>query len=410
MHVVYPSKINQIAVFLLSITFLCIKHDVNAQGVQLSEDAQISLITILPGDAPEELFGHSAIRIQDLQNNIDLSYNYGTFHFDAFFLPKFIYGDLEYFLSVANYSASRRYYLEQQRPIIEQVLNLTLSQKQDVFEFLRVNALEENRYYQYDFLYDNCSTRIRDLFEHVLGDDLRFSPEVASGFTFRDMIHLYVHQRPFIQLGMDLLLGNRVDQIITTRETMFLPDFLMKEFDRATMLVNGEIQPFVASTELPSHFPDEISRAGQPWALLLTWALFLAGAVITYKNYRNSKTIVRWFDLPLFTVTGLIGLLILFLWFISLHEVTINNLNMLWAWPTHIFIIPFLFRRLNSVLPLATYLSLLIISCLIILIGWTFWTQHLHPAILPILLLLITRSGWIVLRVKNGASKVKREN
>ncbi len=410
MRVAYHSNIRQIAGILLSITFLCILHNVNAQGIQLSEDSQISLITILPGDAPEELFGHSAIRVQDLQNNIDLSYNYGTFHFDAFFLPKFIYGDLEYFLSVAHYSASRRYYLEQQRPIIEQVLNLTLSQKQDLFEFLRVNAQEEYRYYQYDFLFDNCSTRIRDLFEHVLGDDIRFSPEMASGFTFRDMIHLYVNHRPFIQSGMDLLLGNRVDHIITTRETMFLPDFLMKEFDHATILVNGEIQPFVATTKLPSHFPDEISNAGQPWAVLLTWALFMAGAVITYKNYRDSKIFERWFDLPLFTVTGLIGLLILFLWFISLHNVTINNLNLLWAWPTHLFLIPFLFRRPNSVLLPAAYLSLLIISCLIILMGWSLWTQHLHPAVLPILLLLIIRSGWIALRVKNEAAKVKREN
>lgn len=404
-HSAYRTNLKQKMIILLSVIFFCLFQGVHAQQIQLSDESQISLITILPGDAPEELFGHSAIRVLDLQNNIDLSYNYGTFHFDAFFLPKFIYGDLEYFLSVAHYPASRRYYLEQQRPIIEQVLNLSLSQKQDVFDFLRVNAMEENRYYQYDFLFDNCSTRIRDLFIHVLGDDFRFSPELASGFTFREMIHLYVNHRPFIQLGMDLLLGNRVDQIITTRETMFLPDFLMEEFDQASILVNGEIQPFVTITELPPHIPDEISNATLPWAVLLTWAFFLAGAAITYKNYRNNQTFERWFDLPLFTVTGLIGLLILFLWFISLHDVTINNLNLLWAWPTHLFLVPFLFRRPNSTFPVTVYLLLLIISCIIILTGWTLWPQHLHPAIIPILLLLIIRSGWIALRMKRETFK-----
>jgi hypothetical protein len=373
-------------------------NPVTAQERQLSEDAQISLITIYPGVAPEELFGHSAIRVRDPRQDIDLSFNYGTFEFDSFFLPKFIYGQLDYFLSVARFSHAVRQYHQRRRPMIEQVLNLTAVQRQDLFDFLLVNAREENRYYRYDFLFDNCSTRIRDAMVSVLGDDILFAPQPDPGLTFRQLIDLYVDHQPLYDFGIDLLLGSKIDRVAEPWETMFLPDYLMEAFDHATVKTGGEMQPLVANTEKILQIDNyETPEAGVPWAAVLTWSFFLIGAIATYINFRNKQSIQRWLDIPLFLFAGITGILITFLWFISLHDVTANNLNLLWALPTHLILLPILYRRSAPGQRTGLYLAASALLCLIIAIGWFAWPQALHPAVLPLLLLLFLRSGWIAL-------------
>jgi len=371
-------------------------NPVTAQERQLSDDAQISMITIYPGEAPEELFGHSAIRVKDPRQDIDLSFNYGTFQFDSFFLPKFIYGQLDYFLSVARFSNAVRQYELRRRPMIEQVLNLTAEQRQDLFDFLLVNAREENRYYRYDFLFDNCSTRIRDAMVTVLGDEILFAPEPDPGLTFRQLIDLYVDHQPLYDFGIDLLLGGKIDRVAEPWETMFLPDYLMEAFEHATVKIDGEMQPLVANTEKILQIDNyQAPKAGIPWAAVMTWTLFLIGVVTTYINFSNKQSIQRWLDIPLFLFAGIVGLLITFLWFISLHEVTANNLNLLWALPTHLILLPMLYRRTASGRRAGIYLAASAFLCLAIAIGWFAWPQALHPAVLPILLLLFLRSGWI---------------
>jgi len=142
----------------------------------LSESARISLVTILPGKKVYSVFGHNAIRVVDPERGIDVAYNYGTFEFGnpLTFSAKFLYGDLNYRLAKQRYDRMVAYYpSEEGRPLIEQWLDLDADQRETIFRFLEWNALPENAYYRYDFFYDNCATRIRDLFEDVLGSDLR---------------------------------------------------------------------------------------------------------------------------------------------------------------------------------------------------------------------------------------------
>lgn len=372
-----------------------------ALQVQLSDRAEISLITIDAGEAPEELFGHSAVRVYDPQHNLDLSFNYGTFHFDAFFLPKFIYGDLNYYLSAAPFNLTVPHYRDRRRGMIEQKLQLTQNQKQALYEFFVDNAKPENRYYQYDFLYDNCSTRIRDAFEIVLGDDLRFNPGDVSGRTFRNLIHLYVDHRSFIQLGIDLLLGSTIDKPASEREKMFLPDFLMDAFDSATISIEGEQVPLVKTTTQPLQIEETNFITTASWASYLTWSLFIAGVLITLYGLMKNRSMDQWFDYPLLGITGLIGLLILFLWFFSLHTETVNNMNLFWAWPTHLLLIPLLARRNPPGLLIQSYFFIATLSCALILTGWNFWAQELNSAIIPILLLLILRFAY---RIYSGRS------
>jgi len=379
----------------ISIFYSGFINPIVAQYPDLNDEAQISLITVLPGEAPEELFGHSAIRVLDPVSGIDYSFNYGTFQFDEFFLPKFIYGELNYFLSIAYFSNAMDQYRLRSRPVIEQVLNLSAEQKQALFDFLMFNAEEENRYYRYDFLFDNCSTRIRDALKTVLNEDLRYASEPDPRLSFRELIDLYLPHKPFIDFGIDLLLGAPVDRIAQPRETMFLPDYLMEAFNHAVLRANGDWIPLVATTETLLRIEDYEIEKSLPWPSILAWLLFSAGAAVTWFNYKKGITLQRWLDIPLFVFTGIVGLLITFLWFISLHDVTAFNINLLWAWPTHLLVIPLLGRNARPGHRIRLYFLVAFVACLLILVGWLAWPQYLHPAMFPIVLLLALRCSWI---------------
>lgn len=370
---------------------------VNAQPARLSEDARISLITILPGDAAEELFGHSALRVTDEQQNLDLLFNYGTFEFDAFFLPRFVYGELDYFLSVVHTGNAIRYYRERRRPLVEQVLNLSAEQTRSLYDFLLVNAREENRYYRYDFLYDNCSTRIRDALESVLGNDLHFEPEPDPGLTFRELINIYVENKPLPDFGINLLLGKKIDIVADSREVMFLPDYLKSAFDHASVQHSEEVYPLVGSQNILLQIENYDTPRGLPWADITAWGLLIFGGIITIRSSKKNKAFYTWFDSTLFFATGLFGLLITFLWFVSLHNVTASNLNLVWAWPTNLLLLPFLFSRKKSRQWTNFYFFIYSLCCMVFVLGWFLWEQQLHSAFFPILLLLSLRSGWISL-------------
>ncbi|MCC5905849.1 MAG: DUF4105 domain-containing protein [Balneolaceae bacterium] len=369
----------------------------SVQETPLSESASISLITILPGEAPEELFGHSALRVYDPEQNLDLLFNYGTFQFDDYFLMKFIYGDLNYFLSIAQTPRAADVYRQRRRPMIEQELNFTRQQRQDLYQFLMMNTQEEYRYYQYDFLFDNCSTRIRDALQNVLLDDLRFASLPDPGLSFRELIAIYIPHLPFLEYGFDLLLGTPVDETADPWDVMFLPDFLMEAFDKAEIRINGEWQPLVSATKtiLEISGYETVENAIWPWPSLLFWTLFFFGSMLTFREFRSGKRYLshRWFDIPLFLFAGVIGLLIAFLWFISLHQVTASNWNLAWAWPLHLVLAGLLFRRDMASRWLSYYLYALTAACLLFLGAWLMIPQALHPAVIPLLLLITVRSG-----------------
>jgi hypothetical protein len=154
-----------LALTIFSILFLVTTYQAIAQKQQLSDQAVISLITADPGEELYSLFGHSAIRVKDTVNNQDLVFNYGTFNFNTpNFYMKFTRGKLLYMLSIQQFDRFKRSYEYEKRDLKEQILNLTQDQKQAIFQFLLWNYQPENRYYKYDFFFDNCATRIRDVF------------------------------------------------------------------------------------------------------------------------------------------------------------------------------------------------------------------------------------------------------
>lgn len=186
----------------------------NAQQLKLSNQAEISVLTIGPGTLLNDSFGHNGFRVRDEGRRIDVVFNYGTFDFDTpnFYL-KFAQGKLNYRLSHNPYDDFFQFYMAQNRSIEEQILDLTHTQKQQVFDFLLDNAKPENKYYLYDFFYDNCATKMKDVLEVSLNTEFNFQePKAFEAKTFRALIHEHVNKNSWGSLGIDVALGSIIDE------------------------------------------------------------------------------------------------------------------------------------------------------------------------------------------------------
>ncbi|HRD07117.1 MAG TPA: DUF4105 domain-containing protein, partial [Saprospiraceae bacterium] len=196
------------------------------QGVDtLMNNTQISLLTCDPGSEIYSLFGHSAVRVKNEEKNFDVVFNYGTFDFQTpNFTLKFMRGKLPYRLAVASYGSFLKEYHYFKRGVREQVLQINNSQKEDIIRFLENNAKPENAEYKYDFFYDNCSSRIRDVFEKTLHYPPQYSGE--NKLTFRNLLHRYLEAWPWLRTGIDIIIGSKADKIADASAQMFIPDKL----------------------------------------------------------------------------------------------------------------------------------------------------------------------------------------
>jgi len=370
-----------ITALLLFLSLGCFCRGQNAPI--LSPASEISLLTCSPGEELYSLFGHSAIRVTDPVQGIDVVFNYGTFTFDENFYFNFAMGKLNYKLSIAPFEDFIEEYQYFNRGVIQQNLALDSTQKQAVFDFLNWNYQPENRYYLYDFFYDNCSSRLRDVLEKTLDGHLTWSDlQQEDKPSFRDLIDPYLVYHPWGDFGIDLGLGTPCDKVPSSREYMFLPDELMRGYDHATL----------DGTALVKEKIELLPAAGlrYRWSLFdpvpLFWLLFGIVAVLSAIGWRKGRLFLS-IDIFLFIVIGALGCLIFFLWFITDHTATANNLNILWAWPFHILAIPLLFFRRARKTYFLIYGSVLVLT----LLCFPFLPQSLHPATIPIMLTMLTR-------------------
>ena len=374
---------------------------------ELSPDAELSVITCGPGTG--ELyasFGHSAFRVQDIPNKIDRVYNYGTFDFDTpNFYMKFARGKLLYMLSAYDFGRFLQSYHRENRWVKGQVLDLEPEEVQQVFDFLENNALPENRFYKYDFFYDNCSTKLYDVLEIVLGDRLIFENEFETqDLSQRELISLYTYNQPWGDFGIDLALGADIDRKATAREYMFLPDYVFKAFECIEIAEKSEedlitsgtedeglrarnSKPIVKRTEeiLLSYKNDEDDDSISP--LQAGGIFLLVVLLITFFDHRKGKR-TRIFDGALFIVTGLAGVVMLLLWFATDHTATVNNFNILWAFAPNL-LIAFVLQRKPRFSYWYVFTLLLLLDILVAL--WIFQIQVFHMALIPILAGLYVR-------------------
>jgi hypothetical protein len=356
------------------------------------------MLTGAPGDQLYTVFGHSAIHVKDPARDLDIVFNYGTFDFDTpnFYL-KFLRGKLDYMLSIEQYRAFEYGYTYYGQAVREQIFDLDSAQKQQLYDFLLENNLKENRYYKYDFFYDNCATRIRDLFQSELGPSIRFDYPAKwkqDPFTFRQLLDYYLVSHPWYDIGIDIILGLPADKKASPADYMFLPDFMEIAFDGAKVEAGSSWRNLVESKK--QILEGRADKSAFPWfnPVVIGWAFFVVMTLITLIGwFKNSSVWV--IDMILFAIAGLIGWLIVFLWFFTEHIATKDNLNILWAIPFH-FPLIFFIRKSSLKRFFKIYFLISLVLSLILLSFWNLIPQQFHNALIPVILILGLRSLFVV--------------
>jgi hypothetical protein len=361
-----------------------------------SDGLQVSLLTVEP--RPEyvyTIYGHTALRIYDPDQQLDMVFNWGTFNFNApHFLYRFIRGETDYFLSYGSYAQFLYGYEGSDATVVEQILDLSPEGKELLLKNLSINMLPENAVYRYNFLFDNCTTRVRDLIEQAC-PNLNY-PE-ASKTTFRQLIHSCTEAYPWMSFGIDLLIGSGADSLITAREEFFLPLGLKEALEG-----NVGPKPVVLSSQQVLTGPPASERRSEWWQspVAAAYGLLAAYLVILAVGILGRRSVNGCFA-PLFLAAGAAGGLIAFLAAFSTHPCVSPNWNLLWLNPLQwIAFAGYLARGRAGRLFFWYHAVHFVILC-----GWLLFgrclPQTFHPADLPLILCLALASGyWLFINRK----------
>lgn len=315
------------------------------------------LITVDVGDAVWDNFGHTALRVFDENNNIDIVFNWGNFSFSGGvvgFSWNFFKGIMNYSLVANSPSYEFAQYRVQERAVWQDRINLTNPQKERLYRRLMWNFEPENIVYEYQYFFDNCTTRVRDYLDEALTGKIRtqFSNETSE--TFRDQVQAHYKSVGLISFSLDVLMNSNIDRNMTEWEDMFLPlrfrERLMEI--RSDVAENGEQLMLLSDPQLIMEFPPPTSQSSPyqiVYLLFLLPMLFLAlmlkripqsyfsthsriGFMFAGINFRIFGLIC----LLVSVLSGVYGILMLGSWFVSDHIDTHHNINLLLFWPTDI--------------------------------------------------------------------------
>ncbi len=349
----------------------------------LSDQSKVYLLSCSPGQELYAIFGHSAIRVQDEINGIDLVFNYGTFDFmTPNFYMKFMNGRLDYMLSVSRFGSFVSHYEADNRGVRAHLLDLSDAEKQQVWDFLNWNMQPENRFYRYDFFFDNCATRIRDLFFNVK-DIQPDGFNTVGTHSFRDYLHQYLEQSPWIAQGIDLIIGLKADAVASPYHRAFLPDYL------DSLLMAPAAGGLVLSTEtIVSDVTSEMEATSITPLAAGLGLLFIYLLITAWELRKRTKWVGA--DRFLLLVTGLCGLLMSYLWFFTDHSVTGWNMNLMWAMPTNLGLL-FVLKASRNRLWLRWWSRFsFILAAMVFCFGY-FFPQDLPTLVYPVALTLIVR-------------------
>ncbi|GGG99453.1 membrane protein [Polaribacter pacificus] len=376
--------------------FIIIAQTSWSQEIQLTDYAEVSVITAGPGNELYEGFGHSTIRIVDKKLGIDLAYNYGIFDFDApnFYL-NFAKGKMLYKLQRYPFYLFVKSYQQDRRWIKEQVLNLNLVEKQQFFEFLETNAKPENASYFYDPFFNNCATKIPEITKIILKEKVSFNTKYAnSNLSIRQLMNNEIPWNTWGSFGINLALGSKIDQSALANDYLYLPDYVSKAFNFASINNNGQIENLVKETRNILTYKEIALKSSLTNPLLIFSLILIIGLYITFLDIKK-KSLSKWFDSLIFLITGLIGVIICFLWFFTDHSATPNNFNLLWAFAPNLFV-AFGLRKGIGKRWLKNYLLIALVMIFAVFLVWIFKIQLLPTAVFPFLILITVRYFWLL--------------
>jgi hypothetical protein len=313
------------SVFSLSVLILSSIARLSGSIAQNNDELIFSLLTYEKGEPLYAAFGHSAIRVANSQNNTDYVYNYGTLDLtSAGFYLSFLKGKLPYRLSRMPTS----YVIEQntleQRTIIENRFILSEIEANSLLKILELNYLPHNRTYYYDFFFDNCATKIIQAIDTATHFKIKKEYPTYERKSFRKHIHQQLNTKPWVRLGIDILMGVRADRTATPTETSFLPDHLL-----SLLLANPDYFEPNGNVLINGISQNEKKKRTTTWFFL---AVFISVLLLTYLEIKGMKK-VRWLDHLLIWPAIIIGFILLFLWVYSDLLIFGINLNLFWANP-----------------------------------------------------------------------------
>lgn len=315
-----------------------------AQGIQLSDQAKVSVITCGSGDQLYSIFGHTGLRINDPMRNLDIVYNYGTFDFRTpNFYGKFVKGDLDYFLSTSSFQDFLYSYQLDNRDVFEQDLNLNYTQKQKLLELLNKNLFTGERSYRYKFIDKNCTTMVMDKINEVL-DGVTISKNKPYQSSYRKVINPFLESLYYEKLGINIIFGHRPDE---EANQLFLPSELMASL--ATLKIDNT--PLVTSTH--THFLQNKNSLKQTWWNTPYTLLF----VLLLLVFSNNRSVY----LSYLTIAGLLGIFLICVGLYSFHREVLWNYNALLFNPLFLPLVFFAIQKNSSKVILFIKLNVILI-------------------------------------------------
>jgi hypothetical protein len=331
---------------------------VDASAPSPGERLTVFLLTVGQGDAIWERFSHNAIWIRDEESGWEAAFNWGIFDFGQVdFIPRLMRGTMLYRMEPWDPGAYLEQTRREDRAAWLQELALTPDQKWDLLTYVQWNARPENTYYRYDYYRDNCSTRVRDALDRVLGGRIQAETEPdTTTHTYRWHTRRLLGNAPWAYLGIQTVLGPAADRPLTEWEEAFLPLRLMESI-RGVQVPDGDggLRPLVMEERqlldttrppVPSRPPDAL-----PWFLLV--GVLWGGAILGLSW--NGRRLGLPGRLALAVLAGgwtlvaaLAGTLLLGAWLFTDHSFWYRNLNLLQVnplfLPAFLAFLLFLFR------------------------------------------------------------------
>jgi Domain of unknown function (DUF4105) len=372
----------------LSICFLWYLSESNSIS-QGGNDTLIYLITCGPGTETYSVYGHSAIRIVTTGNKNDNVYNWGLFDFETpNFAWKFAKGRLDYMLGVETMQSFLQVYYFEKRFVLSQKMNLDSPEKRRLTALINENLRPENIKYRYDFFYDDCSTRIRDLIEKSVGERLLYPPAgKGNSPTFRQMVEKYQDPFPWLNMGINLIMGAPADKRASFRDRMFLPLDMQRELSEAVISRDGKMIPLLQNPETILDFEPPVIKQKFLFRPVIDFSVLLIVVIILSASVTGMR-FNRILDLILFSVFTILAILMVFFNFFTDHQQMKWNLNIIWLNPfIAVCLINLILNRKG-----AGWFSLLFFISVAFLVLQFFLPQSFSLAFMPLIAILAIRS------------------
>ena len=355
------------------------------------DSISVSLVTCSPGTEVYEVYGHTALRVEIPSIGVDAAINYGLFSFDApNFMWRFIKGETDYVVGTIGYPIFEYEYTSRGSTVTLQTLNLSREEKERLVQLLNENLHPENREYRYNFLYNNCSNKAGSKVEEAITAQLLPFVDRNESISYRDILHEYTQSYPWLQFGIDFLLGVEADQAIGPREQMFAPEYLMYYTSQAQLADSTQVYPYVVSTEVVGEGrEDDLSSPLLTPMQAMILLLLLMAVMCTLEFLLERRQ--WWFDMLLLLVQGVMGIVVAFLFFCSEHPTVGSNWQVIYLNPLPLLFIPFVIRNeIKHKVSKSYYVQLLMLATAAVVLYMT--GQYVQPAAWMLMLVLAIRA------------------